>query len=77
MKMLQTFKEFAEALPADRHPEVEAALSDLLIQLSNPVGWELSAEQQAELDRRLADPNPEFVPDDEVFAEFGRRMPRG
>ena len=77
MKMLQTFKEFAEALPVERHPEVEAALSDLLIQLSNPEGGELSKDQEAELDRRLADPNPTVVPADEIFAEFGRRMPRG
>ncbi|MEM7728661.1 MAG: hypothetical protein AAF311_05230 [Pseudomonadota bacterium] len=37
----------------------------------------LSPEQEAELDRRLANPNPKFIPAEEVFAEFGRRMPRG
>jgi len=70
MTVLDKFVAFAEGLPADRRREVEEVLAALMDRESDDHG--LTPEQLAELDRRMAEPNPEYADPSEVEAIFRR-----
>ena len=68
MTILEKFMAFAEGLPESRRHEVEEILSGIMAAADG----ELSPEQLVELDRRMADPNPEYATEEEVEAFFAR-----
>jgi hypothetical protein len=61
-------------LPEERQ---EAVAQQLLWLIEDEQSGEslLTDEQWAELDRRLADPNPEYVDHDQVFRKLSARNP--
>ena len=68
MTVLDKFVAFAAGLPADRRREVEEVLAALMDRESDDHG--LTPAQLAELDRRLAEPNPEYVDEAIVMAKL-------
>lgn len=66
MTALQTFIDFAKTFPKDRLGELDAELTDLMLRLQAPQDWALSPEQEDEINRRLADPNPKYATTEEV-----------
>ena len=70
MTIFEKFAAFAEQLPARRRAEIAELVADILA--SENAGSELSPEQRAELERRMADPHPEYATDEEVEAFFAR-----
>ena len=58
MTMLEKFMAFAKGLPADRLESVEEVLAVLME--SHSEKYDLTADQLAELDRRVAEERPEF-----------------
>ena len=57
--------------PRERQKDAVRMLSDMEQQDTNP--YHLTNEQVAEVQRRLADPNPRFLTLEEVRARFGHR----
>lgn len=70
MTSLEKFLSFAERLPADQLESVEAALAALMDSFSDR--FNLSADELAEIDRRVANPAPEFSNRADIAALFGR-----
>lgn len=70
MTVLESFVSFAKGLPADRLESVEAALATLMDSYSEQ--YEFTPAERAELDRRVADPNPAFADPDEITKLFGK-----
>ena len=70
MTSLEKFMSFAQALPADQLEAVEASLSALMESLSEQFG--LSQQELAEIDRRVANPAPEFSSQAEIAKLFGQ-----
>ena len=68
--MLDTFMSFAKGLPADRLQSVEAVLAALMESYSER--YEFTETQLAEIDRRLADPNPTYASPEEIATLFGK-----
>lgn len=63
------------ALPDDRKKDLEDCLNRLESAFFPPEeDWELSDAQEAELRRRLADPNPKMASQKDVEAFFGRKF---
>lgn len=69
MTIFEEFVAFAEALPDDRRATIAELLSDIM---ASEGDWQLSGEQLAELDRRMADPNPQYADPAGVEALFAR-----
>ena len=69
MTIFEKFAEFAEGLPETRRQEIEELLADLMAG-ENTAG-EFSAEELAELERRMADPNPQYADPKDIAAIFG------
>jgi hypothetical protein len=57
--------------PPERQQEAAEVLTEMEEQDASP--YHLTAEQLAELERRLADPNPKFVTLEEVRQRFAHR----
>jgi hypothetical protein len=74
MTKLDEALEKLRALPEDRQ---EAVVQHLLWIIEDeemgPIDGLLTDEQWAELERRLADPNPQYVDHDEVFKRLPSR----
>lgn len=70
MTSLEKFISFAQRLPADQLEAVEASLSALMDSLSEQ--FDFSAAELAEIDRRLADPAPEFSAPADIINIFGK-----
>jgi hypothetical protein len=70
MTSLEKFISFAQALPADQLEAVEASLSALMESLSEQ--FDLSPQELAEIDRRVANPAPEFSSEAEIAKLFGQ-----
>ena len=69
MTILEKFVAFAEGLPEDRRQAFEELLADLMAGESSD--GEFTPEELAELDRRMADPNPEYADPKDIAAIFG------
>jgi len=72
MGYIETFSDKVKALAPERRADLEKVLETFFIQTEREVY--LSPEQEAELARRMADPNPKFVEMKEVEAMFGRKF---
>lgn len=70
MTVLDRFLDFARALPADRLQTVEDVL-EAIMNAAEP-GVEFSATELAELDRRMAEPDPRYASGNEVESLFQR-----
>ena len=70
MTSLEKFLSFAQRLPADQLETVEEALAALMESMSERFGF--SAGELAEVDRRAADPAPEFSDPGNIARIFGR-----
>lgn len=69
MTIFEKFAEFAERLPEDRR----AVLAELLAGImASEADRDPSPKQLAELNRRMADPHPEYADPAEVEAFFAR-----
>ncbi|HEX7712030.1 MAG TPA: hypothetical protein VF418_13950 [Sphingomonadaceae bacterium] len=69
MTILEKFVAFAEGLPPEQLRLVEEVLEGLM---EEGVEGDFTPEQLAELDRRLADPNPRYANPEDVEAIFRR-----
>jgi putative addiction module component (TIGR02574 family) len=72
MTKLEAVIERLKALPAERGEELAEMFGQVLD--NEDADFTLSPEQEAELARRMADPNPELIPHEEVFATLRRRL---
>lgn len=70
MTMLEKFMAFAKGLPADRLESVEEVLAALMESHSDK--YDLTADQLAELDRRVAEERPEFAAEEDITKLFGK-----
>ena len=70
MTSLEKFISFAQDLPAEQLETVEASLSALMESLSEQFGF--SADELAEIDRRVANPDPQFSSKADIAGIFGR-----
>lgn len=70
MTMLEKFIAFAKGLPADRLESVEEVLAALME--SHSEKYDLTADQLAELDRRVAEERPEFSAEEDITKLFGK-----
>ena len=70
MTMLEKFMAFAKGLPADRLESVEEVLAVLMESHSDK--YDLTADQLAELDRRVAEERPEFSDPEDITQLFGK-----
>ena len=68
--MLDKFLSFARRLPADRLESVEESLAALMESFSE--GYDLTPEELAEIDRRVAVTDPEFSRQDDITKIFGQ-----
>jgi hypothetical protein len=59
--------------PAERQADVVHVVE--LMEEQDKSDWGLSDEQVAEVNRRLADPNPKFLTLEEVRGRFSHRRP--
>ena len=69
MTIYEKFAEFAERLPDDRRHEIEELLADIMA--GEDAADEFTAEELAELKRRMDDPNPEYADPKDIAAIFG------
>lgn len=70
MTMLDKFVSFAKRLPADRLESVESSLAALMESYSQK--YDLTASELEEIDRRMADSNPEYSKTEDITAIFGK-----
>lgn len=68
-KTLEKITEVVKTLPEDRQNELLEWLEDVQQQHNAP---QLSPEQNAEVARRMADPNPVYATDEQVQAVFAK-----
>jgi hypothetical protein len=73
MTVLDKFVSFAKALPAEQLEAVEASLAEIMESMSDDSDF--TPEELAELDRRMADPNPRMADDAAVERLLGRPLP--
>jgi len=71
MSKLDAVLERIRQLPQDRQDAIAVDLEFMLE--DEEKGPLLTDEQWAELERRLADPNPDYIPHEEVVAAFLRQ----
>ena len=70
MGILESFVSFAKGLTGERRQEVEADLAALMESYSDR--YEFTREELEELDRRMAEPRPQFAPAEDVERIFGK-----
>lgn len=70
MTMLDKFLSFAKALPADQLESVEESLAALMESMSPR--YDLTPVELAELEARLAEPNPELANPADITKIFGK-----
>lgn len=61
---------FAKALPSDRLESVEEVLATLMESYSEK--YDLTAEQLADMEKRMAEENPEYASRAAIAALFGK-----
>lgn len=69
MSVIERFVEYARALPEEERLSLEGMLESIM---QSAQDRSLSDEDLAELDRRMAEENPEYATDEEVAALFER-----
>lgn len=72
MTKLQKFTKFVEALSGQQREDVERLMESVMLNYDER--YKLSAEQEAEIERRIADPNPKYVSDVEMEEFFGKPL---
>ncbi len=70
MTVLEKFMVFAKDLPADRLESVEEVLAALMETYSEK--YDLTADQMAEMEKRMAEKNPEYASQEAITAIFGK-----
>ena len=70
MTVLENFIAFASALPADQRESVEQSLAALMESLSPE--FDFTSLELAELERRMAEPNPKFSDPADIAKVFGK-----
>jgi len=70
MTVLDKFIVFANALPSDKRECIEESLAALMKSLSSE--FDFTSDDRAELERRMADPNPEYADPVAVAQIFGK-----
>ena len=70
MTVIDKFIAFANGLPADQRESVEEALAALMESMSD--SYDLTPDELAEIDRRVAEPNPEFSDPADIAKIFGK-----
>lgn len=68
MTILEKFLTFAEGLAPDQRSEVDDFLASIMDSASPE--FALTADELGEIDRRLADPNPERIADATIRAKL-------
>jgi hypothetical protein len=71
MGILDQFLSFAEQLKGERRQAFEAELAALMESYSDEHAFR--PDELSELDRRVAEPHPQFASEEEVARIFGRR----
>jgi hypothetical protein len=69
MSILEKFNAYAEALPPERRREIDDLLASIME--SDSPEFDLTPDELAELDRRMADPHPEYADPKDIAAIFG------
>ena len=69
MTILEKFNAYAEALPPERRREIDDLLASLME--SDSPESDLTPDELAELDRRVADPNAEYADPKDIADIFG------
>lgn len=70
MTMIDQFIAFTRTLPSDRLAPVEEALGAIMATWSDEAGY--TGEELAELDRRLAEPKPEYSDSEDIAKLLGK-----
>ncbi|WP_430429919.1 hypothetical protein [Parasphingorhabdus sp.] len=70
MTMIEKFVDFVQTLPADSAQSVEATLAQIMESYSGK--YELTPEQLAEMQKRMAEDAPEFASPEAISAIFGK-----
>ena len=70
MTVLDKFIAFASALPADQRESVEESLAALMESLS--AEFDFTPAELTEIERRMAEPNPEFSDPADIAKIFGK-----
>ena len=70
MTMLDKFIAFASALPVDQRESVEESLAALMESMSDR--YDLTPDELAEIDRRVAEPNPKYSSPAAIAKIFGK-----
>ncbi len=70
MTIIDQFITFTNGLPSDRMESVEEALAALMESFS--AEYDFTLDELAELDRRAADPNPNFADSARIAELFGK-----
>jgi hypothetical protein len=70
MTVLENFIAFASALPTDQRESVEEALAALMESLS--AEYDFTPAELTEIERRVADPNPQFADPAAITKLFGK-----
>ena len=72
MTMIEKFLSFAKALPADQLEAVEESLAALMESMSER--YDFTPAELADLQMRLAEPNPEFSDPADIAKIFGKQF---
>ncbi len=70
MTVLDKFVTFTNGLPADQRESVEEALAALMDSLSPT--YDLTLDELAETDRRVAEPRPKYSSPEAIAEIFGK-----
>lgn len=70
MTVLENFIAFASALPADQRESVEQSLAALMESLSPE--FDFTPAELTEIDRRVAESNPQFADPADITKIFGK-----
>lgn len=70
MTVLEKFMAFARTLPADSMESLEITLAQIMDSYSDK--YDLTPDQLAEMDRRVAEERPEFSAEEDITKLFGK-----
>ena len=74
MTMIDRFMDFVQSLPADSTASLELTLAQIIESWSGKADF--TPDQLAELERRLAEENPEMAANGDIEAIFGKPLSR-